>query len=316
MNANIVETSNNIIKRVREYSGSSNNQAQTLRCVVKDVDASKLTVNIFIPLLSSTLYDVSIGYTPTNINGFIKALPNIGDEGIILFSSEQPPILISVLPSTKERSTVLSDEISIGKQSSQFKVDSNKNVLVRTKTVMDLLSDTLRYSKSKTSVNETSSKVTKDNYIIHNDKKIPYFSVEMKNPTTSNYEFSPENILSNDELEESIINSNKLLISKADNFISDVSSFLEAIDTNTTKDDILNFKNKMYNVYMDSDKSDDPYIKIEHGCSVANDNSVNDNVCYKISLNDNQGEMASLSFMKDRTIVINCSDVIINNNKE
>lgn len=312
---NLNDTNRLIAKNTNFYNKRKINQtAKTAICIISKVNESRFTVDVFIPSTASQINDVTIASGLISESGTgLAMLPVAGQKGILLMSPQHSPMLITTIPNSKpenRNSTLLSGEYKLGSKDSFFKLSKDKSLSSRTLSSASILNNDNESKivsrkmfkgygvETESSFNQRASRgYSKE--VLFSTSKIDYF--KLKDSLIENEQI-------NNEIKESILQSNDMLLDKLNSLIYKVDNIdneieLGSLDSinklNKLKEEIIS--NYTFNDYTNT-------VVIEKGATEDNEDKGS---ALTISLKENGADNISVSFQKDGTIVMKCKEFIV-----
>lgn len=298
MNFDIYATKKNIHRNVEQFNRwQTDPYARTCSGIIKSVNTTKYTADIYIPSSSTKIYNVLIG---NNILGGddgknFLSLPSVGQRCIVLLSSVHPSVMIAIFnDSGNEVSRINPGECFWGNDQSYIKQDINNNISIRSNSVIEIGDDT--YISSENMI---------EKFLSTFSQEVVKLNLDLINEDTSC-----------SRSDEFYIENRKTLLSKNTKVMSDLHNILEEFEkqsSNIETEDVNQYKSILnaYGAVIDKkiDSLADFKAYIDIGDTV-NNKANNSNI--SIGFKDKQSNKKSLIFGKDGTITVNCSDFVIN----
>ncbi|MGL5713945.1 MAG: hypothetical protein ACRCX2_13065 [Paraclostridium sp.] len=309
-----------IMNMYRQLSNNLDNMGRfndpmssTHPCIIKNVYPEKMKADIFIPEFANTLFGISIASNVISNNSFLCVTPERGAEGIVMMSGTHHPVIIAISPmsNSSDFPEMIEGEVLSGNQNCQIRHMHDNNLLLRSNY------SKIGISKSGISMNYEDMKMKSlyseynKGLIDCNGEKISYsdkvFRPIRKSKANKIHSLTTECI-------NSSISDNLAAIDLFRDLIDDVSVFSETVFLSTESADqsVCELRNKLYNIYMLNNTIIDNFsIGIEEGAEIARDGTIDQSTLYKVCLREGDSEKSFLKFKKDGTVIVKCSDFII-----
>ena len=312
---NLNDTNTFLARNVNFYNKRKTSPtARTAICIISKVNEQKLTVDVIIPSTASQMTNVTIATNLISESGTgLVILPTEGQKGVLLMSSQHSAILIATLPNpvTDNRdSTLLSGEFKLGSNDSFFKLAKNKSLSMKTLSSSSILSN----DNQSVIVAEKKYKgygiETENSY--NQSTNMGYCKEVFFHTSKEDYFKSKDLIIKDnkidDSVKKSILDNNSMLLDKFNSLIYRVDELnneleLGSIDSINKLDSL---RNDIISNYTFTDYSNK--LLIEKGSTKDNEGN---NCLFAITLYKDNKENSSLSFSKDGTIKVDCTDFII-----
>ena len=317
---NLYDTNRFMANNVNFYNKRKTSPtARTAICIISKVNEQKLTVDVIIPSTSSQMTNVTIATNLISESGTgLLILPSEGQKGVLLMSSQHSAILIATLPnpaSDNRESTLLTDEFKLGSKDSFLKLAKNKSLSMKTLGSSSILNNdnesvivAKKYFRGYGVETESSYDETTG---------IGYSKETFFRTSKVDYFYPKEQIINGINIDsgvkENILNSNTMLLDKFNSLIYRVDELNNELELGSIEsiEKLDKLRDEIISNYTFSDYSNK--ITIEKG-STEHNKSIDS--LFTVTLYKNEEENSSLSFNKNGTIKVSCSDFIIERNEK
>lgn len=304
---NLNTTRMQIIDNIKHYNNKGKVANQFVICSIVNVNSKSYTVDVFIPSLSSKIKDVIVGTGVLSENGTtISLLPSKGQKGLLLLSSQTPPILLSTIPNKRKehKSTLLDGEALIGNKNSMFKLSKDNSLDLKTPNSIFSINEDKQLiitngRKIKSSGYEKNCDVNRFGY----EEEI-YYEVDNEDYFIKKIDFI-KNSKIDEELKNSTINKSQELLNNLNSMVELVKEVNGKINLGELKsiDELTKLKSEIMEYGLNKK---DKRIKILKG------KKNNENSIFSISFEEGEDEKSSFIFNENGEIILNCKDLIVN----
>lgn len=281
--------------------------SQTIIGSIVNVNEEKFSVDVFVPSTSSKINNVIIGIGAlSESDTTISLLPTKGQKGVVLMSSQHPPILIATIPNkrTENRSSLLSGELLLGNKNAMIKIAKDNSSTIKSPNSIFTVKDNFQRIISKNRSIKSPGYLKEEGSSNFGYSEEIYHEIENKDFRCSKSELV-NNSLINEELKAKVMSDGQSLLANLFNMLDIVKSTNEKINLGDTESVTL-LKELRENINSFGYKKGSKRLRILKG------RRGESNHLFKVSLAFDNEEKSSLEFNEDGKIVFNCKDLIVN----